>query len=510
MPPRSTQEDVGVREERMTPACGGRVKCDLPAVEELRLHGCGCNCKVVVVVGDDDEPEEALAVIKIFRFLFFSFLFDLVFCVAMVLDRCKDWRILFCLLAWRSSDGELVELLWQDGGVVAHAQTRHRSPGLLARSGVTGEEETASAWFADGGGGDDALGVGMGRDIYSQLWHSFANVDGHAAGALALATPTPRAAARSDDVLSRLDEAGLSICGSNAVAAPALPADDDDDAAPREEEEEEVEEGTGAARAAGASSSGGSGSGSGSYPLFKRGREELVDSLSEVADETRPSKRPAAKRRTRAAEVHNLSERVRPQEHQPTIDGYMVLHHLQQEKKGSHQRKVESIARTGASLQQAVSQTDKASILDEAIEYLKSLQMQVQIMWMTTGIAPMMFPGAHQLMPPMGMGLNTACMPGAQGLNQLQRTTHYMNNSLPNQMPQIPSPVMSAPNVPNDMQSDNRIRGPRNPFLHCNDTLTATAQVPGFPYGSQIAEQNEIQELLSGAVIPSSSDGTIK
>uniref|UniRef100_A0A0E0E792 BHLH domain-containing protein n=2 Tax=Oryza meridionalis TaxID=40149 RepID=A0A0E0E792_9ORYZ len=352
------------------------------------------------------------------------------------------------------SDGELVELLWQDGGVVAHAQTRHRSPGLLARSGVTGEEETASAWFADGGGGDDALGVGMGRDIYSQFWHSFANVDGHAAGALALATPTPtpRAAARKDDVSSRLDEAGLSICGSNAVAAPALPADDDDDdidaAAPREEEEE----GTGAARAGGASSSGGSGSGS--YPLFKRGRDEL-DSLSEVADETRPSKRPAAKRRTRAAEVHNLSER----------------------------RRRDRINEKLRALQELVphcNKTDKASILDEAIEYLKSLQMQIQIMWMTTGIAPMMFPGAHQLMPPMGMGLNTACMPGAQaqGLNQMQRTTYYMNNSLPNQMPQIPSPVMSAPNVPNDMQSDNRIRGPRNPFLHCNDTLTATAQVP--------------------------------
>uniref|UniRef100_I1QUM9 Uncharacterized protein n=1 Tax=Oryza glaberrima TaxID=4538 RepID=I1QUM9_ORYGL len=118
-----------------------------------------------------------------------------------------------------------------------------------------------------------------------------------------------------------LGRRGLRICGSNAVAAPALPVDDDDDdidaAAPREEEEE----GTGAAHATGASSSGGSGSGSGSYPLFKRGRDELVDSLSKFADETRPSKRPAAKRRTRAAEVHNLSERVKPQEHQPTIDG---------------------------------------------------------------------------------------------------------------------------------------------------------------------------------------------
>ena len=30
----------------------------------------------------------------------------------------------------------------------------------------------------------------------------------------------------------------------------------------------------------------------------------------EAVDETRPSRRPAAKRRTRAAEVHNQSERV--------------------------------------------------------------------------------------------------------------------------------------------------------------------------------------------------------
>uniref|UniRef100_I1Q4U6 Uncharacterized protein n=1 Tax=Oryza glaberrima TaxID=4538 RepID=I1Q4U6_ORYGL len=121
-------------------------------------------------------------------------------------------------------------------------------------------------------------------------------------------------------LLVPLGRHGLSICGGNAVVAPALPADDDiDSAAPREEEEEE--EGTGAARAADASSSGGSGSRSGSYPPFKRGRDELVDSLSKFADETRPSKRPAAKRRTRATEVHNLSEWVKPQEHQPTIDG---------------------------------------------------------------------------------------------------------------------------------------------------------------------------------------------
>lgn len=46
-------------------------------------------------------------------------------------------------------------------------------------------------------------------------------------------------------------------------------------------------------------------------------------------------------------------------------------------------------------------QTDKASILDEAIDYLKSLQLQLQVMWMGSGMAataaaaPMMFPGVQ-------------------------------------------------------------------------------------------------------------------
>lgn len=45
-------------------------------------------------------------------------------------------------------------------------------------------------------------------------------------------------------------------------------------------------------------------------------------------------------------------------------------------------------------------------MLDEAIEYLKTLQMQVQMMWMGSGMAPpaVMFPGMqmHQYLPQMG------------------------------------------------------------------------------------------------------------
>ncbi|XP_062188218.1 transcription factor PHYTOCHROME INTERACTING FACTOR-LIKE 13-like isoform X2 [Phragmites australis] len=133
--------------------------------------------------------------------------------------------------------------------------------------------------------------------------------------------------------------------------------------------------------------------------------------------------------------------------------------------------------------------TDKASILDEAIEYLKPLQLQVQIMWVTTGMGPMMLPGAQQL---------SACMPpAAQVLSQLQRVPPYMNNLLPNQMPQIPSPATNPPNVANQVHND-RIAEPRNRSLLPNDALAATPE-------------NDIQELLApdlGAKLTSSSDGT--
>jgi len=118
-------------------------------------------------------------------------------------------------------------------------------------------------------------------------------------------------------------------------------------------------------------------------------------------------------------------------------------------------------------------------------------------MWMSTGMAPMMLPGAHQLMPPMSMGLNSACMPpAAQFLSQIQAVPPFLSNPLPNQIPQISPASTSAPNVTNQVQS-NRMAQPRNPFLHPNDALTSTPQLPSlFGYGPQMAQENAIQELL--------------
>ena len=145
-----------------------------------------------------------------------------------------------------------------------------------------------------------------------------------------------------------------------------------------------------------------------------------------------------------------------------------------------------------------------------------------QIMWMSTGMAPMMLPGAHQLMPPMSMGLNSACMPpAAQFLSQIQAVPPFLSNPLPNQIPQISPASTSAPNVTNQVQS-NRMAQPRNPFLHPNDAFTSTPQGPNslqlpslFGYGPQMAQENAIQGLLACTAAPaldaeqlSSSDGT--
>ncbi|KAH7666519.1 Myc-type basic helix-loop-helix (bHLH) domain-containing protein [Dioscorea alata] len=94
-------------------------------------------------------------------------------------------------------------------------------------------------------------------------------------------------------------------------------------------------------------------------------------------------------KRSRAAEVHNLSER----------------------------RRRDRINERMRALQELIpncNKVDKASMLDEAIEYLKTLQLQVQIMSMGAGLCmpPMMMPPGMQhlraapMYSPMGLGMS--------------------------------------------------------------------------------------------------------
>ncbi|KAF3336174.1 Transcription factor PIF3 [Carex littledalei] len=111
--------------------------------------------------------------------------------------------------------------------------------------------------------------------------------------------------------------------------------------------------------------------------------------------------RGASAKKSRAAEVHNMSER----------------------------RRRERINEKMKALQELIpncSKADKASMLDDAIEYLKTLQLQVQMMSMGNGMfmpPPVMIPTMMQPLrgppmahyPPLGLGLYQMGM-GAMGM----------------------------------------------------------------------------------------------
>jgi len=99
-------------------------------------------------------------------------------------------------------------------------------------------------------------------------------------------------------------------------------------------------------------------------------------------------------------------------------------------------------------------------------------------MWMTSGMAPMMFPGAHQFMPPMALGMNSGCIPAAQGLSQMPRLP-YMSHPLPNHIPLNSSPAMNPMNplnAANQMQNGH-LREASNHFLHLDGRTAVVPQV---------------------------------
>ncbi|KAG2309527.1 hypothetical protein Bca4012_081419 [Brassica carinata] len=122
-----------------------------------------------------------------------------------------------------------------------------------------------------------------------------------------------------------------------------------------------------------------------------RKRKNIMDTDESVSQTdaigNKSDQRSGSTRRSRAAEVHNLSER----------------------------RRRDRINERMKALQELIphcTKTDKASILDEAIDYMKSLKLQLQVTLMGSrmagaAVAPMMFPGVqpqtfiHQMQSPV-------------------------------------------------------------------------------------------------------------
>nr|GMD69103.1 transcription factor PIF1-like [Ipomoea batatas] len=139
---------------------------------------------------------------------------------------------------------------------------------------------------------------------------------------------------------------------------------------------------------------------------------------------------------------------------------------------------------------------DKASILDEAIEYLKSLQLQVQMMSLGhgCGMIPMMFPGIQQYMPAMGIGMGMR-----MGMNP--PVVPYPP-ATPMGGPRFPLPAFPMP-PPFAMAADpSRILASNHtdPMLNSNP--------PPFPAQTQVTpSMNEMAEHANKSKPCSSKDG---
>ncbi|XP_054799914.1 transcription factor PIF4-like [Prosopis cineraria] len=140
----------------------------------------------------------------------------------------------------------------------------------------------------------------------------------------------------------------------------------------------------------------------------------------------RAAQRTGSSRRNRAAEVHNLSER----------------------------RRRDRINEKMRALQQLIphsNKTDKASMLDEAIEYLKSLQFQLQMMLMGAGMTPVMIPGIQHYMSQMDMGLATPSLSNHMNIPRVDQSISM--SRAPNQTVTFKAPVLAPFNYQNHMQN---------------------------------------------------------
>lgn len=193
-----------------------------------------------------------------------------------------------------STDNELVELLWHNGGVVAQpqaAQARVVSSSGRGQSAsvLTGDDTETAAWFPDTL--DDALE----KDLYTQLWRSVtgdafpaaaaAGPSSHHAPPPDLPPPAARPPMRSGIGSSWTGDICSAFCGSNHIPETAAQRCRDAGAAlpPERPRRSSTHDGAGTSSSAGSGSNfGASGLPSESASAHKRKGREDSDSRSEV------------------------------------------------------------------------------------------------------------------------------------------------------------------------------------------------------------------------------------
>ncbi|KAL5135816.1 Transcription factor PHYTOCHROME INTERACTING FACTOR-LIKE 15 [Glycine soja] len=117
-----------------------------------------------------------------------------------------------------------------------------------------------------------------------------------------------------------------------------------------------------------------------------------------------------------------------------------VVHNLSEKKR---REKINKKMRTLKELIPNCNKVDKASMLDDAIDYLKTLKLQLQIMSMGNGLWPlMMLPAAttaHHMNPQLGMGFRPPQLPIPPSLSAITDNRLQMFGCFPNQIPPMPA-----------------------------------------------------------------------
>ncbi|XP_073314148.1 transcription factor PHYTOCHROME INTERACTING FACTOR-LIKE 13-like isoform X2 [Primulina huaijiensis] len=373
-------------------------------------------------------------------------------------------------------DNELVELLWQNGEVVLQSQTHrkssndsnkskkvHKHDDTKSRFVMTStnliQDEEAISWIHSP---IDESFEELCSDFLSEIpssnpvfegenFFKFPSSQQHEFGPISLPPPVFEIlnSNHQDQILT-----GSSHCGSNQVASSCgicsrTLSDKVDDAnhvkklSPVSDECAEIE----TLEQALTSCSRGSGSSfwkttnqSNEINCHKRKSRdaELSDCLSDATElesgsRNKSSKKCGTARRSRVAEVHNLSERRR----RDRINEKMRV--LQELIPHSHK-------------------SDKASMLDEVIEYMKSLQSQIQFMWMGSQMAQMVIPGIQNYMYRAGMGISPAAtIPQIHNLMRFSRLPQiYQARTvapMANQTAVGPIPLLKPVSYPNQTQN---------------------------------------------------------
>ncbi|XP_073156211.1 transcription factor PIF5-like isoform X2 [Henckelia pumila] len=182
-------------------------------------------------------------------------------------------------------------------------------------------------------------------------------------------------------------------------------------------------------------------------------------------------------RKSRVAEVHNLSER----------------------------RRRDRINEKMRALQELIphsNKSDKASMLDEAIEYMKSLQSQIQLMWMGSGMSHMVLPGMQQFMPRIGMGIGPATIPSIPNLMHLSRMPlvdqAMAMNPTTNQATVGLRPGLNPVNYQNQMQNPGFAEQYANYMALCSMQNTNSQPMNMFGFGSHSSQQNHHASAPTG------------